>query len=256
MKRRLALGAGLLLASVSAAPAAAELLVSAAASLADVMPEIGKAWEARGGEKLIFNFASSSALVSQIEAGAPVDLLFTADEETMKRLTRSPGRIVGTPRMVVGNRLAVVVPKDRTFVVKDAADLAGREVGRLALADPTAVPAGKYAKAWLEKRGVWAEVEKRVVPTLNVRAALAAVAAGEADAAVVYTTDVRALAGVQLAFAVPEAEGPRIVYPAAVVTSKRSADATKLLDFLASPEAAAIFERFGFVPVATAKPTP
>ena len=118
-------------------------------------------------------------------------------------------------------------------------------------ADPAAVPAGRYAKAWLQKRGVWASVEKRVVPTLNVRAALAAVAAGEADAGVVFVTDVRALPGVQIAFAVPVAEGPRIVYPAAAVTSKRSADAAKLLDFLASPEAAAIFERFGFT-----RPTP
>jgi molybdate transport system substrate-binding protein len=241
---------------LSSAPAAAELLVSAAASLSDVMPEIGEAWEARGGEKLIFNFASSSALVSQIEAGAPVDLLFTADEETMNRLASSPARLAGEPRLLVGNRLAVVVPRGRAFALKDAADLAGGEIGRLALADPTAVPAGKYARAWLEKRGVWKAVERRVVPTLNVRAALAAVAAGEADAAVVYATDVRALPGVQLAFAVPESEGPRIVYPAAVVVSKRSADAAKLLDFLASPEAAAIFVRFGFVPVESARPTP
>jgi len=235
-----------------ASPAGAELLVSAAASLSDALPEVARAWEASGGEKVAFNFGASSTLVSQIEAGAPVDLIFTADEETMGRLEVAKLLVDATRRPLLANRLAVVVPEGSSYRISSAADLARPEVKRLALGDPTAVPAGKYARRWLEGLGLWASVEARVVPTLNVRAALAAVAAGEADAGIVYATDVRALAGVELAFEVPAAEGPRIVYPAAVVgSSKRAAAARDFLDFLAGGAAQAILGRFGF-----AAPTP
>lgn len=249
-------GCALLLLALSA-PAGAELLVSAAVSLSDALPEIGRAWEATGGEELSFNFAASSALAAQIEAGAPVDLVFTADEETMERLARARLLVAGTRRSILANRLAVVVPAGCSFELASAAGLARPEVTRLALADPTAVPAGRYARRWLESRGVWSAVEERVVPTLNVRAALAAVAAGEADAGIVYATDVRALAGVELAFEVPAAEGPRIVYPAAVVgSSKRAPAARKLLDFLAGDAARAVFARYGFAPIDPSGPTP
>jgi molybdate transport system substrate-binding protein len=229
-------------------PASAELLVSAAASLADALPEVAKAWEAAGGEKATFNFAASSALVSQIQAGAPVDLVVTADEETLGRLEQGGLLDPGSRRPLLANRLAVVVVQGCQVKITRAEDLARAGFARLALADPTAVPAGKYAKAWLEARGVWAAVEKRVIPSLNVRAALAAVAAGEADAGVVYATDVAASGGVELAFAVPAEEGPRIVYPAAVLRdSKRLEAARRLLTFLGSGEARAIFARFGFL---------
>jgi molybdate transport system substrate-binding protein len=231
-----------------AVPGRAELLVSAAASLADALPEVGKAWEAAGGEKLTFNFAASSALVSQIESGAPVDLVVTADEETLSRLEKGGLLDAGSRRPLLSNRLAVVVVRGSPVKVARAEDLARAEFARLALADPTAVPAGKYAKAWLERRGVWAAVERRVIPSLNVRAALAAVAAGEADAGVVYATDVTASPDVELAFVVPAEEGPRIVYPAAALReSKRLESARRLLTFLGSGEAQAIFARFGFL---------
>ena len=237
---------------LGATAASAELLVSAAASLSDVLPEVAKSWEAQGGEKIAFNFAASSALVSQIEAGAPVDLLVTADESTMGRLEKAALVLAGTRRPLLGNRLAVIVPTGSKIQLTKAAELANPGVKRLALADPEAVPAGKYAKAWLESLGVWASVEKRVVPTLNVRAALAAVAAGEADAGVVYLTDVGATATVRIAFTVPAGEAPPIVYPVAVIAgSKNPASARDLLKVLESPAARAIFDRFGFE-----RPTP
>ena len=175
----------------------------------------------------------------------------------MDRLERASLLLQGTRRALVGNRLAVIVPSPARSVVGSAADLAGAGVERLALADPTAVPAGRYAKAWLERIGLWAKVENRVVPTLNVRAALAAVAAGEADAGIVYLTDVGASGTVRLAFVVPEDEASRIVYPAAAIASSRRIDAAReLLDFLASPPARAIFERFGFVALGSPAPNP
>ena len=236
-----------LLAAPLSGAAGGELLGSAAASLSDALPEVARAWEAAGGEKVAFNFGASSTLVSQIEAGAPVDLVFTADEETMARLEGGGHLLAGSRRALLANRLAVIVPDDASFVPRTAGDLARPAIRRLALGDPTAVPAGKYARRWLESLGLWANVDARVVPTLNVRAAVAAVAAGEADAGIVYATDVRALDGVELAFEVPAEEGPRIVYPAAVVgSSKRTAEARRLLDFLAGDVARAIFTRFGF----------
>jgi molybdate transport system substrate-binding protein len=236
----------------AATSASAELLVSAAASLSDVLPEIVNSPEAAGGERIIFNFASSSSLVSQVEAGAPVDVLITADEETMGRLDRASLLAPGTLRPLLGNRLAVIVPRGSKLGLRDAADLARPAVRRIALADPAAVPAGKYSRAWLERRGVWGAVEGRLVPTLNVRAALAAVAAKEADVGVVYATDLAASPAVELAFTVPPGEAPRIVYPVAVIaTSKHPEAAKKLVEFLQSPESRAAFARFGF-----AAPTP
>ena len=238
-----------LLLLLSPAFARAELLVSAAASLSDAFPAVAKAWEASGGERIVFNFAASSTVVSQIEAGAPVDLVFTADEATMDRLDRSGLLAPGSRRNLLSNTLVVVVPAGCTVHLRSAADLLRNEIGRLVLADPSAVPAGKYARAWLEGRGVWSRVEGRVIPTLNVRAALAAVAAGEADAGVVYATDAAASPEVEVAFRVSDSEGPRILYPAAVVSSsRRGNEARRLLEYLAAPEAQSTFARFGFLP--------
>ena len=243
--RRFAIGC--LLALVAPPAARAELLVSAAASLADVLPELGRLWEAGGGEKVSFNFAASSTVVSQIVAGAPADLVFTADDASMDRLSSAGLLQAGSRRNLLSNRLVVVVPAGCSTRIGSADDLAAAGIDRLALADPTAVPAGKYARSWLSGRGVWKRVESRVIPTLNVRAALAAVAAGEADAGVVYATDAVASPGVEVALVVPEDESPTIVYPAAVVaSSRRIAEAERLLAYLASRPAQEVFARFGF----------
>ncbi|MGE0639477.1 MAG: molybdate ABC transporter substrate-binding protein [Thermoanaerobaculia bacterium] len=243
--RRLVIGCLLALVGPPAAPA--ELLVSAAASLADVLPQLGRVWEAGGGEKVAFNFAASSTVVSQILAGAPADLVFTADDASMDRLASAGLLRAGSRRNLLSNRLVVVVPVGCSVRIASADDLAASGIDRLALADPTAVPAGKYARSWLSGRGVWERVEPRVIPTLNVRAALAAVAAGEADAGVVYATDAAASPGVEVALVVPEDESPTIVYPAALVaSSRRIEEADRLLAFLASPRAQEVFARFGF----------
>jgi molybdate transport system substrate-binding protein len=126
-----------------------------------------------------------------------------------------------------------------------------RGVKRLALADPAAVPAGVYAKAWLEKQGLWKELEARVVPALDVRAALAAVEAGRVDAGVVYATDAAQSKRVRVALAVPEGEGPRIVYPVAALTrGKAPKGARAFVRFLQGEAARRAFERYGFIVIA------
>jgi molybdate transport system substrate-binding protein len=144
---------------------------------------------------------------------------------------------------LLSNRLVVVVPADAKTAVATAEDLA--RVRRLALGDPQAVPAGIYARQWLEKRGLWERVRDRVVPTLDVRAALAAVESGNADAGIVYRTDAAISKRVRVALEVPAGEAPRIVYPAALLAGARQ-PARAFFERLRSPAAREVFERLGF----------
>jgi molybdate transport system substrate-binding protein len=164
------------------------------------------------------------------------------------------GEIVVATRVdLLSNQLAVAVPADRPRPVRSARDLADPAFKRIALADPAAVPAGVYARQYLERAGVWAQIEPKMIPAGSVRLALAAVENGAADAAIVYRTDVAAARGARLAFVVPAADAPRIVYPAAVLRSAPHADAARLLlAFLRGPQAAAIFRAAGFIPLSAA----
>jgi molybdate transport system substrate-binding protein len=150
---------------------------------------------------------------------------------------------------LLGNRLVVVVPAGSRLAIDRPEHLAAAR--RIALADPQSVPAGIYAREWLEARGMWDVLKERVVPALDVRAALAAVDAGSVDAAVVYRTDLAAARSARLAFEVPTAEAPRIVYPAALLLPKAPA-ARAFYDYLRSAEARAVFERLGFEVLAAA----
>ncbi len=200
---------------------AAEVTVSAAASLSDAMTEIAHLYESRPGEKIILNFGASSTLATQIVNGAPVDLFLSADDAQMDRVATA----VRVP--LLGNRLAIV-----------GAPLA--KARRIAIANPEAVPAGVYAKQWLIRRGLWSTVEGKIVPAENVRAALAAVLHGNADTAIVYATDSR--------LGVVIEDGPPISYPAAVLrNAKNGAAARRFLEFLQSRDAAAIFRKYGFI---------
>jgi molybdate transport system substrate-binding protein len=145
---------------------------------------------------------------------------------------------------LLSNRLVVVVPVPVATVLATADDLLG--VRRLALGDPEAVPAGIYARLWLEKRGLWERLGGRVVPTLDVRAALAAVESGNADAGIVYRTDAAISKRVRVALEVPAEEAPRIVYPVALLTTSRGPAARAFFEHLRSPEARAVFDRLGF----------
>lgn len=236
-----------LLLAASATAAAAELRVSAAASLTESLREITGLWRAAGGEEVVLNLGASSTLAQQIESGAPADVFVSADEAQMNRLEAAGRLVPDTRRDLVANRLVVVVPAESSPPMAGAADLAAEHVRRLALADPAAAPAGVYARAWLERIGLWERIESRVVPLENVRAALAAVESGNADAAVVYATDAKVAKRSRVAFEVPEGDAPKIVYPAAALRDASSASAARaFVEYLASPPALAVFERHGF----------
>jgi molybdate transport system substrate-binding protein len=242
--------AALLLALAMPAHASERALVFAAASTTEALQEIGRAFaKEHGGQQVEFAFGASSDLARQAVAGAPADAFLSADTAKLAQVEEAGLVQAGTRVELLSNHLVVVVPVDSKRKVASVEELRG--VKRLALAEPAAVPAGLYAKAWLEKEGVWRELEPRVVPTLDVRAALAAVEAGRVDAGVVYATDAAMSKRVRVAFSISEAEGPRIVYPVAALSKGKAPEAGRaFVRFLRGDTARRIFERHGFIVIA------
>ena len=225
--------------------APAPLLVFAAASTTEALTEIGPLFTAKTGIEVAFSFGGSSDLARQLKSGAPADVFLSADQARMDELERVGLVQPGTRRTLLANELAVVVAADLAAAATKPDDLLA--VRRLAMADPAQAPAGIYAKQWLLAQGLWAALSPRVLPAQDVRAALAAVEAGSADAAIVYRTDLRAASKARLAFAVPEEEGPAIVYPVArLAASKHCREADAFVAFLAGERAGAVFRDHGF----------
>lgn len=228
---------------------AADLNIYAAASLSDALNAIAKTYEPASGDRLQFNLAASSALALQIKNGAPADVFFSADEAKMDDLAQAGLIAADTRRSLLSNTLVIVVNADGGAAVAAPDDLAKPALGRIALAEPQTVPAGIYAKAWLQKAGLWKKVIDKVVPTENVRACLAAVEAGNADAGIVYKTDALISKKVKIAYEVAVADGPKISYPLAVTKDSKQPDAArKFAAYLAGPEARAVFVQYGFLP--------
>lgn len=226
----------------------AELRLFAAASLTDALQEASQVYLKQKGVKVVLNFGASSILARQIEAGAPADLFFSADEEKMDLLGRR-GLIVNESRRdLLSNRLVIVTEKSNPLGIVGPQDLS--KCSRIALAEPATVPAGIYARQYLEGKKLWNGLKPKIVPAENVRAALLAVADGNADAAIVYLTDLSLSRKVKKVFEIPSGEGPRIRYPIATVAAcaDRSA-AAAFIDFLASAEGRTIFEKHGFISV-------
>ncbi len=227
-------------------PARDELLVFAAASTTDALTEIGAAFETETGGAVRFAFGASGDLARQILAGAPADVFVSADSLRMDELERAGLVRPADRRDLVSNQLVIVVPAGGQRPVAEPADLGRLE--RIAIADPDAVPAGFYAREWLRARGLWAEVEPRVVPALDARAALAAAERGEVEAAIVYRTDARAGAKVRIAYAVPRGECPAITYPVArLAGAKHAAAAAAFVRFLGGERSRPVFVRHGFI---------
>jgi molybdate transport system substrate-binding protein len=234
-----------LLERMALAAALSTVRVFAAASLTDSLGEIIDLFEAsHEGVRVVPQFGASNDLARQILAGAPAHLFFSADERQMDRAMAGGSIEEGSRRDLLSNHLVIVEARAAGEPIRSPRDL--ERGGRIALADPEAVPAGVYARQYLEKLGLWDRVRSRVVPTLDVRAALAAVASGNVDAGFVYRTDAILEPRVRVAFEVPRDEGPRIVYPLALVRGANEG-ARALFRFLVSQEATEVFERYGFV---------
>jgi molybdate transport system substrate-binding protein len=229
-----------------AGPARAEdVTVFAAASLTDVLKELGQAYHRQTGHQVDFNFGASSDLARQIRAGAPADVFFSADAPQMDGLVSAGLVDADATHDVLSNTLVVIAPKDSSAGVRGPADLA--RFSKVALANPEVVPVGVYTRRYLEGLRLWDQVKLHVVPTLDVRATLAAVASGSVDVGVVYRTDAPMSKDVEVLWEVPRLSGPKIVYPLAPIAASKHADTASLVKLLISDEARKAYERFGFI---------
>ncbi len=249
MYRRSLLALLLLLAAGAGQAAERIVTVFAAASLTDVLEQVGKAYTAANQVPVRFSYAASSALARQIESGAPADVFLSADQEWMNFLEAKNLIRPDTRRDIVSNSLVLVAPADSKLILRIApgfrlAAALGRN-GRLATGDPASVPVGKYARAALTRLGVWEAVQDRIIPADNARTALNFVTLGEAPLGIVYATDARGNDKVRVIDTFPAATHDPISYPAAA-TSNASADAIGFVRFLSSDTAQLIFERAGF----------
>lgn len=240
----------MLLLAILPGPALAKApVVLAAASLQESLTAAANAWASRGHERPVISFAASSALARQIEAGAPADLFISADQEWMNYLAKR-GLIVPSSRVsLLTNRLVLIAPRDSRLHLAIRPGfplLRALGDGRLAMADPEAVPAGLYGKAALTTLGIWPAVAAKVAPAENVRAALALVERGEAPAGIVYATDAAASRKVRVVGLFPASSHPTISYPLALLQSATSADARAFRQFLLSRKAQLIFSGYGF----------
>ena len=231
------------------AQARPDVTVFAAASLRDALDELAKSYEKQGRGKVAVSYAGSPTLARQIEKGAPADVFISADTDWMDYLAKRGAIRIETRVNLLTNRLVLIAPGDSNAAFKigprfPLAALLGN--GRLAMADPDSVPAGKYGRSALEALGVWEEVAPKVARAENVRAALALVARGEASFGIVYKTDALAEPRVRQIGEFAPGLHPEIVYPAAVVAGTRSKTAYEFLRHLRSIAAEAVWRRHGF----------
>lgn len=221
-----------------------EILVFAAASLSDALQEIGRNHEKDTGTKVKFSFAASSVLARQIQEGARADIFFSADEEKMDALQKLGLAKNETRRSLLSNRLVVVVSRESELTLVGPADL--KRARRIAVAEPATVPAGIYARRYLEAVGIWKSL--KVLPTENVRAALLVVESGNAEAAIVYRTDAVMGKQTRVAFEIPSHPEITISYPVAIMKEARNpTGAESFMAELRSPRGLSIFQRHGFI---------
>ena len=238
--------------SVWSTPATAQgqkLIVFAAASLKDALDEANAIYQREKGQQTATSYAASSTLAKQIEAAAPADIFISADLDWMDYLAKRNLIKPETRTNLLGNRLVLIAPvasAGRLDIAPNFPLARALGKGRLAIADPSGVPAGRYAKAALESLGVWASVANRLAPAENVRAALALVSRGEAPLGIVYQTDADSDKGVQIVGTFPDDTHPPIIYPIAVVAASTNPGAPDYVAFLRSPTTRPIFEKQGF----------
>lgn len=243
--RRLLLLLALLSASVAPAQPRGPVVL-AASSLTEAMTAAADRWARAGHARPVLSFAASSALARQAQAGVPADLFASADEEWMDVLDRAGLLAAGTRANLAGNRLVVVAPAAWRGRLTRATLARTLAAGPVAMADPDAVPAGKYGRAALERLGAWPAVAPHVVRAANVRAALLLVERGAAPFGIVYATDARAAAAVRVAGLFPADSHPPIRYPVARLKASHDPEAEGFRRFLLSAQGRAILARFGF----------
>ncbi len=227
-----------------------DVLVFGAASLKNALEEANNLFLFENGSGIKVSYGASSALAKQIENGAPADVFISADPDWMDYVAERKLINPETREKFLGNKLVLITGANSNVALTIGQNFPLAQAlgnGRLAMADPAAVPAGKYGKAALEKLGVWASVANKVAPAQDVRAALLFVSRGEAPLGIVYQTDAAADKNVKVVATFPESTHPPIIYPIAILASSTNGVAPVYVQYLLSPKAAPFFEKQGFV---------
>lgn len=223
------------------------LLVFTAASLKDVMSDIGEEFRSSRGVKVEYSFAGSQTLARQIVRGAPADVFISAGETPMQLLEQNM-RLQAGPVSLVKNKL-VLVSSTPGLEIKSVEQLRDDQSLRVAVADPALAPAGGYTKEALSNLGVWNALAPRMIFGTDVRTTLAYIRTGAADVALVYSTDAATVPGLTVHDVIPPESHTEIIYPAAVIRgSNHQREALDFLDFLAGDVAREIFRSHGFQP--------
>ena len=249
---RIFLVVGLLLLPVFARQAMAQenpVLVFAAASLKNALDDVVTQYQHDTGKTVNVSYAASSALAQQIEAGAPADIFISADLDWMDELAGKNLINAGSRKTLLGNKLVLIAPAKTAHkvAIKPGFPLAKLlKGGRLALADPDSVPAGKYGKAALQYLGVWDSVSNSLAPGENVRATLELVARGEAPYGIVYKTDAAVEPAVKIVGVFPEDSHKPVVYPVALTSASANPGAAAFLAYMESAKAKPLFRKQGF----------
>ncbi len=224
-----------------------ELTVFSAMSLTDVLTEIGEQFTAKHGVQVYCNFAASSTLQRQLEKGASADVFISASPKQVIALEARGMLEAGSRYDVLANRLVIVSYKTAAFPVETVDTLTGPAISRIAVGQPMVVPAGTYAKEALTHFGVWEKIYPKLVFGTDVRATLAYVAAGNADIAIVYQTDITLSESVKVLYQFPAETHTPIIYPAVILKdSQRKETAQQFVAYLKTARATEIFEKHGF----------
>ncbi len=219
----------------------------AAASLTDAITEISESFESERNVKIYTNFAGSQTLQLQIERGAPADLFISASPKQMDALAEKDAIYTSTRRNVLRNSLVLVAPTGSSHQIEKPDELTGPRIRRIAIGEPSSVPAGIYGAEALDRLRIWSGVKPKLIPGADVRSVLAYTSAGEVDFGIVYRTDASVSEKVRIAYEFPASSHSPIVYPAAVIRgAKHEALAHSFLQYLETSEVKRVFEKYGF----------
>lgn len=225
-----------------------ELLISAAASLTDVLGELAEVYKTVEPETtLTFTFGGSGALQTQIEEGAPVDIFMSAAQKQMKALEEGGHILDGTIKTLLVNKVVLITPKAGNIDVKSFEDLTKDEIKKIAIGDPGNVPVGQYSEEIFDNLNISDQVNSKLVLANDVRTVLTWVESGEVDCGIVYATDAFTSNDINIITEAPEGSHKEVSYPVAVIKDSKNPDSSKsFLDFLSTDEAVKLFEKYGF----------
>lgn len=224
-----------------------EILVLAAASLTDVLTELGNNYKTETGTTVTFSFASSGALQTQIEAGSPADIFFSAAQKQMNALQEKDLIETDTKKDLLENKVVLIAPKNSALNIKSFTDITNSNITNVGLGEPKSVPVGQYSEEILSNLSILDTVKEKAVYGSDVRNVLSWVETGEVDCGIVYATDAQIAKNIDIIAEAPEGTHKKVIYPVAVIkSSANKEEAKKFIDYISTDKAIEAFKKYGF----------